>query len=211
MIASAALDEAGVRPWIWAVILGLMLGGILVAHAVRAIVRAFPPDMRAAMWEPVRARPRLAAVSLALTLWLLVYTLYSIALPSTAVVEGGAGASGAASGAPTVPASATRAGIDAPADPATVAPAATDPALAPPLVPPTVSGPTPIPAPASGPAGDTAAPPTTGAPPTTTTSAPPPPAGPGAGCEDALASGDVAALARAIEAGCQFPAPRSPS
>jgi hypothetical protein len=91
-LLASALDEAGPRGFVWAVLAGLVLGGILIAHAGLAIARAFPEDVRANAVAAVKRRPRLAVVAVAVTAWTLVYLLYSLAYPSSAASVFGAGA-----------------------------------------------------------------------------------------------------------------------
>jgi hypothetical protein len=71
------------RSFVWWVIGGLAVGGILVVHAGLQIFRAFPETTRAAAVGAIRARPRVAAVGGALAAWMLLYALYSIGYPST--------------------------------------------------------------------------------------------------------------------------------
>ena len=69
-------------------LLGLTLGGILLAHAGLQIARAFPPEVRANAVDAVKRRPRLAAVTAIVAAWTLVYALYSLAYPSGAALFG---------------------------------------------------------------------------------------------------------------------------
>jgi hypothetical protein len=70
------------------VLLGLTLGGVLLAHAGLQIARAFPPEVRASAVDAIKKRPRLAAVTAAVAAWTLVYALYSLAYPSGAALLG---------------------------------------------------------------------------------------------------------------------------
>lgn len=88
LLASQVLDEAGARGWIWGVVAGLVLGGVLVAHSGLQIARAFPEDVRANAAAAVKRRPRLAAVGAGVAVWTLVYMLYSLAFPSGAAILG---------------------------------------------------------------------------------------------------------------------------
>ena len=69
-------------------VLGLTLGGILLAHAGLQIARAFPPEVRASAVGAIKKRPRLAAVTAAVAAWTLLYALYSLAFPSGAALFG---------------------------------------------------------------------------------------------------------------------------
>ena len=77
---------------------GLVLGGVLVAHAGFAIARAFPEEVRANAVAAIKRRPRLVAVSAGAAVWTLVYLLYSLAYPNSAafVSSGAAGVETAA-------------------------------------------------------------------------------------------------------------------
>lgn len=88
LLLASALAEAGPRPWIWGVVAGLVLGGVLVAHAGLMIARAFPDDVRKNVMAAVKRRPRLVAVCAAVAAWTLVYALYSLAYPSGAALVG---------------------------------------------------------------------------------------------------------------------------
>jgi hypothetical protein len=88
LLFASALDEAGPRPWIWAVLAGLVLGGVLIAHAGSQIVRAFPDDVRANALAALKRRPRLVVVTAAIAGWTLIYALYSLAYPSGAALLG---------------------------------------------------------------------------------------------------------------------------
>ena len=79
------LDQAAPRSFIWWVVLGLVLGGILVLHSLRQIFRAFPADTQAAAIDAVKSRPRLVAICAVVVIWTLLYLLYSLAYPSSAV------------------------------------------------------------------------------------------------------------------------------
>jgi hypothetical protein len=72
------------------VLLGLTLGGVLIAHAGLQIARAFPPEVRASAVDAIKKRPRIAAVTAAIAAWTLVYALYSLAYPSGAAFLGAA-------------------------------------------------------------------------------------------------------------------------
>jgi hypothetical protein len=72
------------------VLLGLTLGGVLIAHAGLQIARAFPPEVRASAVGAIKQRPRIAAVTAAVAAWTLVYALYSLAYPSGAAFLGAA-------------------------------------------------------------------------------------------------------------------------
>lgn len=76
------MNDVGARPFIWAVIAGLVLGGVLVGHAGIQIFRAFPADTRAAATGAIKARPRAAVMAGAVALWTLLYLLYSLAYPA---------------------------------------------------------------------------------------------------------------------------------
>jgi hypothetical protein len=99
-LLASTLDDAGPRPWIWAVLAGLVLGGVLVGHALLMIARALPEEVRAEAVAAVRRRPRLAAVTLGVAAWTLVFALYSLAYPGGAALLGIGAARPAASVAP---------------------------------------------------------------------------------------------------------------
>jgi hypothetical protein len=83
---ASALGDAPMRAWIWAVVGGLVLGGLLLAHAGLAIGRAFPDDVRANAVGAIKKRPRLAFTSAGVATWTLLYALYSLAYPSGAAL-----------------------------------------------------------------------------------------------------------------------------
>jgi hypothetical protein len=86
------MSDVGARSFIWAVIAGLVLGGVLVGHAGVQIFRAFPADTRAAATGAVKARPRAVALAAAVALWTILYLLYSLAYPSAVASTGDAAA-----------------------------------------------------------------------------------------------------------------------
>jgi hypothetical protein len=66
--------------WIWWVVAGLVLGGLLLWHAARAMVRTLPDDVRADLRGAVRRHPRVAATSGVVLAWTSVFALYSLSL-----------------------------------------------------------------------------------------------------------------------------------
>ncbi len=78
------------RTFIWWVIGGLAVGGVLAAHAGMMIFRAFPVSTRGAATAAIKRRPRVAAIGGGLALWLLLYALYSLGYASTVATPGGA-------------------------------------------------------------------------------------------------------------------------
>jgi hypothetical protein len=103
------MNEA--RDFVWAVALGLLLGGVLVLHAGRSIARAFPDDMRAAAWATVRTRPRMAISAAVIAAWSILYALYSLAYPTASAFPNDAAVASSATDATELSAAPTSGGI----------------------------------------------------------------------------------------------------
>src|SRR4051812_43958679 len=85
--------------WIWAVVGGLAIAGVLLFHILNGIVSALPPDVRAPIAASAKANSRPLAVLAVVVLWTATYGLYSVAHltgPAASLASaGGAPASGA--------------------------------------------------------------------------------------------------------------------
>src|SRR3954447_24127280 len=65
--------------WIWAVVGGLAIAGVLLFHILNGIVSALPPEVRAPITASAKANSRPLAVLAVIVLWTATYALYSVA------------------------------------------------------------------------------------------------------------------------------------
>jgi branched-chain amino acid transport system substrate-binding protein len=65
--------------WIWAVVGGLALAGILLFHVLHGILNALPAEVRAPLAASAKANSRPLAVLAVIVLWTATYALYSVA------------------------------------------------------------------------------------------------------------------------------------
>jgi branched-chain amino acid transport system substrate-binding protein len=70
------------RTWIWTVLAGLVLSGVLVYHVARQFVSSLPDDVRDALRATARKNVRPLAVGGVILTWTLIFALYSISLPA---------------------------------------------------------------------------------------------------------------------------------
>ncbi|MDT7549785.1 MAG: hypothetical protein QOE84_2179, partial [Actinomycetota bacterium] len=80
--------------WIWAVVGGLALAGMLLFHILHGILAALPAEVRAPIAASAKANSRPLAVLAVIVLWTITYGLYSVAhLTTPAASLSAAGAS----------------------------------------------------------------------------------------------------------------------
>src|SRR3954452_23227251 len=65
--------------WIWAVVGGLAIAGLLLFHVLHGMISALPPEVRAPITASAKANSRPLAVLAVVVLWTLTYALYSMA------------------------------------------------------------------------------------------------------------------------------------
>ena len=85
--------------WIWAVVGGLALAGMLLFHILHGILAALPTEVRAPIAASAKANSRPLAVLAVIVLWTITYGLYSVAhltTPTAALTSAGASQSSTA-------------------------------------------------------------------------------------------------------------------
>src|SRR3954452_14349872 len=96
--------------WIWAVVGGLAIAGLLLFHVLNGILQALPPEVRAPITASAKANSRPLAVLAVVVLWTATYALYFVAhltgsaTPVAAAAQTGTGtpaAPGTGAAAPT--------------------------------------------------------------------------------------------------------------
>jgi ABC-type branched-subunit amino acid transport system substrate-binding protein len=87
--------------WIWAVVGGLAIAGVLLFHILHGILAALPAEVRAPINASAKANSRPLAVLAVIVLWTATYALYSVAHltgPTQALAANGAPAGTTAAG-----------------------------------------------------------------------------------------------------------------
>src|SRR4051812_9260776 len=87
--------------WIWAVVGGLAIAGVLLFHILNGIVSALPPEVRAPITASAKANSRPLAVLAVVVLWTATYALYSMAHITGSTALSSASGTPATSNAPT--------------------------------------------------------------------------------------------------------------
>jgi ABC-type branched-subunit amino acid transport system substrate-binding protein len=81
LLADGAVSTS--HTWIWAVVAGLAVAGVLLWHVANAVLSALPEEVRTPVKASVRSNSRPLGVMAVVVLWTLTYALYSVAhLPS---------------------------------------------------------------------------------------------------------------------------------
>src|SRR5437016_3023741 len=70
------------RVWIWTVLAGLALAGVLVYHVAREFLSALPEDVRGSLKASARKNVRPLSVAGVILTWTLIFALYSFSLPA---------------------------------------------------------------------------------------------------------------------------------
>ena len=91
------------RVWIWTVLGGLAIAGVLIYHVVREFLAALPDDVRHSVRTTARRNIRPLGVAGVVLTWTLVFALYSISLPAPGSSSGQLVAQGAATSDTTAP------------------------------------------------------------------------------------------------------------
>src|SRR4051812_14122771 len=113
--------------WIWAVVGGLAIAGLLLFHVLHGILNALPAEVRAPLNASAKANSRPLAVLAVVVIWTATYALYSIAHitgPASTLSSAGAAQNNGAAQAPTA-SPATTPGTTPSAPPGVTAPGTT--------------------------------------------------------------------------------------
>ncbi|MDT7571245.1 MAG: branched-chain amino acid transport system substrate-binding protein [Actinomycetota bacterium] len=117
--------------WIWAVVGGLVLAGLLLFHILSGMLKALPTEVRAPITASAKANSRPLAVLAVIVLWTATYALYSVAHLSddtSSLANAAQTGSGATTGPGTTGTAPVTPGSTAPVPGGTVTGAVTGPA-----------------------------------------------------------------------------------
>ncbi|MDT7537662.1 MAG: hypothetical protein QOI82_1247, partial [Actinomycetota bacterium] len=103
--------------WIWAVVGGLALAGLLLFHILSSVMKSLPAEVRAPITASTKANSRPLAVLAVIVLWTATYALYSVAhltQPTTTAAASAQDGAGTTTAAGTTTNAPTAAGSSAP-------------------------------------------------------------------------------------------------